>query len=463
MPAGEVFERFLQEAPICVMVRATLEGMFAPEAVDRLFREHSQQQYERELLFSGVVELMSLVVCRIERSVHAAYQRRKEALPVSVQSLYNKLNGLEPEVSQALVRHTAQTAATLIDRLGPRRSLLQGHRLLVVDGNHLTGTDHRLEVLRDEGGAALPGVAVAVLDPQRRMIADVVSAEDAYVQETQLLEPILGRLQPKDVVIADRQFSTSNFLFDIAAKRAFFIVRQHQGHLRCILCGRRRYRGRTETGRVYEQDAELIHPQTGEVLRVRRVTVQLDQPTREGETELHLLTNLSPRVAPVEVVAELYRHRWTVETAFQEITTQLRCELTSLGYPAAALLTFCVAAACYNAFAVIHAALRGAYGGQTVEEEVSAYYLTEELGGTYRGMMIALPPAAWSDFQLLSPAQLAGYLKRWAARVNLARYQKHPRGPKTRTQRAYSPTKHVSTARLLKKHKPPPRKIKHTP
>jgi hypothetical protein len=40
---------------------------------------------------------------------------------------------------------------------------------------------------------------------------------------------------------------------------------------------------------------------------LRRVTVVLDQPTRDGDTEIHLLTNLPVRHARAEVVAGLYR------------------------------------------------------------------------------------------------------------------------------------------------------------
>ncbi|MBC8113184.1 MAG: transposase [Candidatus Saccharimonas sp.] len=457
MLGGEVFERFLKDAPVCVMARATLEKMFAADVVNELFRRHSQQQYERELLFSTVVDVMSLVVARVHPSVHAAYQRRREEVGVSVKSLYNKLNGVEAAVSQALVRHTAQTASAVIARWRSREPCLKGYRTKVVDGNHLTGTDHRLEVLRDEGGAALPGLAVAVLLPDLGLIEDVVSAEDAYTQETRLLEPIVQRLRRKDLVIADRQYCTSEFLFDITAQDACFVIRQHLGHLRWELKGRCRSRGRTDTGLVCEQEVELISPRTEEVLRVRRITVKLDQPTRDGDRELHLLTNLPETSADAARVAALYRQRWTIETAFQELTTSLRCELHSLGHPPAALLTFCVAAACFNVLAVVRAALGQAHGVEAVDENVSLHSLVDELSGTYRGMMIALPPPLWKEFQDIPVARLAPQLADWAKIVNLTPYKKHRRGPKIRTQRSFEPTKHVSTARLLKKQKPPPK------
>ncbi|MGK7877162.1 MAG: hypothetical protein AB4426_28865 [Xenococcaceae cyanobacterium] len=33
-----------------------------------------------------------------------------------------------------------------------------------------------------------------------------------------------------------------------------------------------------------------------------------------------------------------------------------------------------------------------------IEGKLSYYYLADELEGTYRGMMIALPPSDWQDF-----------------------------------------------------------------
>ncbi len=50
---------------------------------------------------------MSLVVCGIHPSVHAAYKAKAVERSVSTTSLYNKLSGIELGVSQALVRETA--------------------------------------------------------------------------------------------------------------------------------------------------------------------------------------------------------------------------------------------------------------------------------------------------------------------------------------------------------------------
>jgi IS4 transposase len=65
--------------------------------------------------------------------------------------------------------------------------------------------------------------------------------------------------------------------------------------------------------------------------------------TRDGDQEIHVLTNLPSKVSAVRV-ADLYRQSWTLEQAFNELTTHLRCELNTLVYPKAALFAFWVAA-----------------------------------------------------------------------------------------------------------------------
>lgn len=463
MLENPVFQRFLKRSPICVMVRAALENVFAPRKLQALFEQAAQAQYERELLFSTVVDIMSLVVCRVQPSVHAAYQERRQEIAVSVKALYDKLSHVEPDTSRALVQHAAREAATLIQGLPTDRPpLLPGYRLRILDGNHLQGTQHRLGPLRTTGGGALPGLCLAVLDPDLGLIVDVLPCEEAYAQECRLAEELWPLAQPRDVYIDDRQFCTSALLFGLASRQACFVTRQHAGHLRWEASGERRCEGRTDTGQVWEERVTLIAPGTDERLSVRRVTLVLDQPTRDGEHELSVLTNLPRRTASARRVAELYRDRWRIETAFQEMTLHLRCELNTLGYPRAALFGFATAAACFNVFAVIQAALGAAHGDAVVREEVSHYYLAEELAGTYRGMMIALPEDEWSWLAALSPGRLSGQLRTWAAGIDLSRYRKHKRGPKQRVQRPEAPGAHFSTARLLAKtkrttKKPPPK------
>ena len=95
--------------------------------------------------------------------------------------------------------------------------------------------------------------------------------------------------------------------------------------------GKLRARGRVETGSVWEQAVRLTDD-TGTSLTVRRVTLVLDEPTRDGETEVVLLTNVPKRDADAAAVARLYRRRWTIEGRFQVMAVALRAEVDTLCY-----------------------------------------------------------------------------------------------------------------------------------
>jgi ribosomal protein L16 Arg81 hydroxylase len=110
-----------------VLVRATLERMLSPTRLDQVFHEHASQQYERELLFSSLVDVMARVVARLEPSVLAAYRTLREKLGVSDEAVYQKLRLVERAVSEALVRDSFASAREVIERLTTREfvTLLQ--------------------------------------------------------------------------------------------------------------------------------------------------------------------------------------------------------------------------------------------------------------------------------------------------------------------------------------------------
>jgi len=457
MILGKRLEAFVEHSPVSVMVRAGLERALDANRLNALFERTAQTQYTRELLFSTVVRLMSEVVLGVSPSVHAAYQDASEPLGVSVTAVYDKLAGVEPEVSAELVRDSARNLSAVIEALAePVQRLLDGYRVLIVDGNHLSGTEHRIQELRRLGAAALPGQALVVLDPALMLIVDVLAWEDAHDQERALLEQMLPKVQPRDLWIEDRNFCTTKFLFGIHRRGGCFLVRQHATTLHCQLLGKRKSRGRVPTGRVYEQSVRLENPDTGESFRARRITVELDKPTRHGDSQVHLLTNLPAEDADARQVARLYLERWTIERVFQDLAVALTCEVRTLGYPKAALFGFCLALVAYNAVSLIQAALRTVHGTQKVQAELSWYYVCVHLSKVYTGMMIAVPGRYWDIFRRLETKEFAAVLKELAARIDLRRFRKHPRGPKKPPPKKISGAKtcHVATARILAKRSP---------
>src|SRR6516225_8162719 len=233
-----VFQVFIGRSPICVMAHAVLENLFQPERLDELFERTAQRQYKRTLLFSSVVELMHSVVLGVEPTVYSAYRKRRHTLKVSDQAVYDKLDGMELGVSAALVEDSAQQAAAVINALGARRPpWLPGYRVRILDGNHLSGTEHRLEELRTTWAAALPGTVLDVIEPETGLSRQVFLTPDGHAQERSLLDEVLTKVEKRDVWIADRNFCTLKFLFGIAAAEAFFLIRQH-GSLKGKLRGR---------------------------------------------------------------------------------------------------------------------------------------------------------------------------------------------------------------------------------
>ena len=260
--------------------------------VDELFEIHADSQYTRKLLFSDVVDLMSLVVCSIRPSINSAFKKLAPTLGVTRKAIYDKINRVETTTSAALVRHTGTVLTPVIDELEERAEpLLVGYRTRLLDGNHLPGTDHRIEPLRTTGSAPLPGQSLVVLDPELRLVVDVIPCEDGHAQERSLSDAILASVRPRDLWIADRNFCTTPLLYGIAGREAFFVIRQHARNLHWEFVGKRRDRGRIETGRVFEQTIRTTND-AGEILFLRRITVVLDKPTRDGDSEIHVLTNL---------------------------------------------------------------------------------------------------------------------------------------------------------------------------
>jgi hypothetical protein len=324
-----IVERFVEQSPMAVAVRGAFEYALDPTHLDGLFARIAGEREDRELLFSTCVDLMATVVCRVQPSIHAAYQA-DDHLSVSVAALYARLARVPTAAGRELVRHTADRLGPVIRAMGGAApDLLTGYRVKVLDGNHLGKTQRRLKPLRDVVAGPLPGQTLVVLDPALGLAIDVIPCEDAHAQERSLLGPILETVADRDVWVADRNFCTTGFLFGVARRKGFFVIRRHAATLTWERESEWKEVGRTDTGTLVEQTIWLTEP-GGEELAVRRVRLTLDHPTRDGDGVIEVLTNLPAEVAAA-VVAELYRGRWSVEGLFLRLTTVLKCEVNTLG------------------------------------------------------------------------------------------------------------------------------------
>ena len=456
MVVSEMMGQFAEGSPVSVMARATMEYALPDEVIDQVFRDNATCQREEKLLFSTIVHVMTLVVCRTRKSVREAYLTAKDRVTASVQALYVKLQRTEPGLVRALVRTSAQRLEPVMRQLqAVSEPLFPGYRTKILDGAHLAATQRRIQETRTLIGVPLPAQALVVLQPDERLIVDMFPCEDAHAQERSLFDAVLNSVEAKDLLMADRNFCTTMFLFGLQRRKAAFIIRQHKSTLYGKgLLGERRCLGRVETGVVYEQEMEIHNPLTGEEMTVRRVTIELDKPTESGATEIHVLTNL-PAKFEARRIARAYLQRWRIENAFQQVEQAYRGEINTLSYPKAALLGFAIALLMYNVQSVVKASIAAEHGAAGTYEKLSTYYLASEVSATHDGMMIAIPAAEWTlTFGTCNARDFARFLRRTATHVKPDRWHKQTRGPKKPLpKRTGRKTDHVSAKRILDQRK----------
>ena len=210
--------------PLGVMVRGIMESLLDAETLEKLLQEYAPQQYTLELTIDALVSLLIQVSAGHRATVFAAYTAdqaaMKPTISTSYQAVYAKLGRIDPKLSEAIVRFCAEKLRPVLEKL-PRAAepILAGYRTQILDGNVLTGTDHRLRALRQWLNACLPGKSLVVLEPDLGLISDLVLCEDAYTQERALLTYILERVQARDLLVFDRNFTTMGFAFGIAESR----------------------------------------------------------------------------------------------------------------------------------------------------------------------------------------------------------------------------------------------------
>jgi hypothetical protein len=445
-----ILDPFAAGAASTVMTRIALDWLIDETSLDPLFDQVAENQYTREFTLGHFVQVMLDVACGFRPSPRAAFLRRKLDHVASISAFYRKLDRMESAVPALVVRETAERARELIVAAGGLRpEPIPGYACRILDGNILTGTEHRIAPLRSTRSAALPGMSLAIYESVSGLIRDVILEENAHSQERALLDQVV--IESGQLWIADRNFCVRTFLFRIARAGAFFLVRRHESTLPFEPITPLKAVGRCATGLVFEQEIWVVDPEhKGVRQRLRRIVLRLDEPTRDGETEIVLVTNLPPSVSAV-LCTEVYRGRWEIEGHFQKLTDLLHCEIPTLGYPRAALFGFCMSVVAGNALAVLKGNLRAVHGDEMVVE-LSDFTLMEEVAEIYPGMMVAVPPPGWSFVRGASVCTIATMLTELAAKVPMDRMLRSRRGAKKPARIKKSSGKrihHVSNKKLL--------------
>ena len=215
---------------------------------------------------------MSSVVMSKHASVNALTKDEIRSWRVAQRSLQQARSG-----RAGLVRHSYAQVAEIRKGLGGNcQHDLPGYRTRIFDGNHIAGTHHRLKETRNSTASPLPGKSVVVLDPRFKAIVDYFPLEDGHAQERTALDDLLKTVKRNDLWIGDR--STLKPIYEIQLRNAAFIIRQHAQLIGDRL-GKRKKVGPT----VYERSITVSNGRNGTSLVLRRIEVELDEPSRNGD------------------------------------------------------------------------------------------------------------------------------------------------------------------------------------
>jgi len=454
---AKLIQQMAQKAPAATLFRGLLERTLGDELLDKIFDDYREYQVPSTILFSHLVNILAPVITQASKSVNAAHQAAEH--DYSRQALYDKLKGVESPVASALLRvSTEKLIQTRKSTKTTHPDVIKGFHTFVIDGKTYNSTEHRLTETRGDARAPLPGKAVALLDMRHETFVDIECDVDAYRCERKVVEPLLERqLLPGALYLADRNFSDGILLNYFFAYDSYFIIRQHgKCPSRREIAGQKRVLvGKDSDGQsVYEQCIE-VQLSDGSWKKVRRITVKLSTPTRFGEKELHLLTNLPSRVRAGRI-STAYRKRWTIENCFGHLSRALNAEIRELCYPGAAGLCFSLALLLFNVMSLVRMLLlkHGQYSDRYEINDVSYYYIADEISRSQFVMDELVTRRQWKSLASMSNKEFAHFLRSTAASASLVHYRKHARGPtKPRPKRNYDGRRHVSTQSILEARK----------
>jgi hypothetical protein len=473
---AKLVDRFAKAAPVAVMVRGALDQTLSDEKLDSVFENHASRQYVRKLAFAACFWLMVDVVTKAKPSIHAGYEDAKENFDVTIQSVYNKLNRLELRVLENLVSKTADDMIACAKAMKVQPPMLvPGYVCRLLDGNVLAGTQHRIKELRRTNAAALPGRSVCFYNYQYRMIDDVVLDKNGHAQDKSQIDSLLERVNPGDCIIADAGFCTQKMMLGISQQEACFILRK-PNNTAVEIVGKRKRIGKSETGILFEQEG-ILHCTNKRSIKNKRsitlrvITLERFEPTDSGKAEIVFLTNLPKKVTAI-CVAQAYRRRWRIENTFQDLKQVVESEISTLGYPSAALFGFVVGCVIQNVIALTEHALQKASQKQPArrsnstsstktssackEKRLSRYKIALEIKTVTPGMEIAITSANWAkEIGTMTPQELAQWMLSIAKHAKLADYETYRWSPKQEQPKRASGNRgnHLATSEILDKRR----------
>ena len=299
---AEMFKKFSSRRPMATLGMISVRAVFSDQTIDKIFEVSSSRQYTKELAFSSCARLLGEVALLGTSSVSTAYKKVDETISVSLSAVYQKLRNVEPQVCEALVCGTANRATKLINHLNAtREEPIAGFKLRVIDGNYLARSERRIKELRDSNVASIPGMSMAVYDYGTDLISELRVDEDGHTNERKLTPALADIAQEDDLFLADRLYCTYTVIDTLTARNSKYLIRLH-GSMPTHPDGPEvKGCGRCKTGKVSYQKVTLKDGRVATVIIITR-----DKPTKDGKSQVILLTNLEVTKALALQLADPY-------------------------------------------------------------------------------------------------------------------------------------------------------------
>jgi hypothetical protein len=182
---------------------------------------------------------------------------------------------------------------------------------------------------------------------------------------------------------------------------------------------------------------------------MRLLTLELDTPTKDGETTIRLLTNL--KRVDARRVCELDRERRSIERHFSVLKSVLNGEVESLGKPKAALSARSMARVAGKTLGVVKRLLSEAHGPH-LRDQLSGDYPTDEVCSHYRAVETRMGEGGRARLSKRPAGTFWTWCQKMASRVRPWALTKNgPRGPRRPRPRQSSGNRrpHYSPHRLL--------------
>jgi hypothetical protein len=265
--------------------------------------------------------------------------QREESFAATWQELWTPLAADFPELALSAPKHSALTrararlpqevlqnlAARIIRDTGDAAQHWRGLRLLALDGTTLS-MSRNAELFDHYGAHRARGTTVRY--PLVRFCSLLTVGASTLLDyrtgpfttaELVTATPLLDRLSPGDLLLADRGFAGSPTLARLKARNAPFLMRKNAK----LIVGRlpvvqRLGQNDFLTDLPVSKPARRLDPTLPETVRIRLFRATWRTPAGERLSEWFVTSLADARRFKKRALAKLYHQRWRIETSYQE-------------------------------------------------------------------------------------------------------------------------------------------------